>query len=70
MGPVEVLRDGDVMGWKWGAPPEQTDACENITSRRTTYAGSNYIRWSSHVDRHLKFIDNKAYSAIAQIQFR
>ena len=35
MGPVEVLWDGD------GVPPEQTHTCENITSRRTTYADGN-----------------------------
>ena len=31
------------MGWRWGKPlpgvDRQTDACENITSRHTTYAG-------------------------------
>ena len=31
------------MGWRWGSvcspSPEQTDTCENITCRRTTYAG-------------------------------
>ena len=37
MGPVEVLWDGDGVS----PPPEQTHACENITSCRTTYAGGN-----------------------------
>ena len=38
--PVEVLWDGDGV-----TPPkvEQTDTCENITSRRSTYAGGNII---------------------------
>ena len=35
---------GSIMGWIWVTllPPsvdKQTDACENITSRRTSYAG-------------------------------
>ena len=37
MGPVEVFLDGD----GGTPPPTWTDTCENITSRRTTYAGGN-----------------------------
>ena len=36
---------GSTMRWRWGTPcvDRQTDACENITSRRTAYAGGkNY----------------------------
>ena len=38
---------GSIKGWRWGtspppSPPEQTHACENVTSRRTTYAGGKH----------------------------
>ena len=40
MGPVEVLWDKDGVT----PPPKQTHTCENITSHRTTDAGSNNFR--------------------------
>ena len=47
---------GSIMGWKYyemeTSPPEQTDTCENITSRRTAYAVGNdvslHIFWRGH----------------------
>ena len=55
MGPVEVLWDGD--GVTPPPPPEPTDACEKITSRRTTHAdGKNYEliynRFFVDINRH------------------
>ena len=41
MGPV----DGSIMGWRWGYPPvwTDTDACQNITFRRTLYTGGKNL---------------------------
>ena len=42
-----VKKDGVPPSARWGTPlkVEQTRTCENITSRRTTYAGGNYTYW-------------------------
>ena len=41
MGPVEVLWDGDIMGWIWGTTCEWTDTCENITFPHYSDVGGN-----------------------------
>ena len=52
MGPVEVLWDGDGVH-----PPPLPDGgqTENITSRRTTYAGGNYYLLE-HADGNILFL--------------